>query len=110
MTRRRLTVSVLGLIVAGAAATSAFQQEQPPAPDRSRPPAVGPPPALRVPAVDRRTLANGLKVWIVPSHKVPLAHVQLALKAGTGIDPTGKFGLSSLTADMNGFAYGSVSA
>lgn len=100
MTRPRLSVSVLGLIVAAAAATSAFQQQQPPAPDRSRPPAVGPPPELRVPAVDRRTLGNGLKVWIVPSHKVPLAHVQLAFKAGTGIDPTGKFGLSSLTADM----------
>jgi len=101
VTRRRLSVSVLGLIVAGAAATSAFeQQQQPPAPDRSSPPAVGPQPELRVPAVDRRTLANGLKVWIVPSHKVPLAHAQLAFKAGTGIDPTGKFGLSSLTADM----------
>jgi len=100
VTRRRLAVSVVGLIVAGAAATSAFQQQAPPPPDRSRPPAVGTAPALRVPAVDRRTLGNGLKVWIVPSHKVPLAHVQLAFKAGTGIDPAGKFGLSSLTADM----------
>ncbi len=36
----------------------------------------------------------------MPGHKVPLVHLQLALKAGAGVDPAGKFGLASLTADM----------
>ena len=73
MTAHRLSVSLLGVLVTGAATISAFQQQ---APDRSQPPAVGPAPALHVPAIDKRTLANGLQVWLVPSHKVtPLASI-----------------------------------
>jgi zinc protease len=97
VTAHRLSVSLVGVLVTCAATISAFQQQ---APVRSKPPAVGPTPALHVPAIEKRTLANGLQVWMVPSHKVPLVHLQLALKAGTGVDPAGKFGLSSLTADM----------
>jgi zinc protease len=39
-------------------------------------------------------------VWILGVHKVPTVHLQLTLKAGTGVDPAAKFGLASLTADM----------
>ena len=53
-----------------------------------------------LPAIEKRTLSNGLPVWVVRAHKVPVVHVQLALKAGTGVDPAGKFGVASLTADM----------
>ena len=70
------------------------------APDRSHPPAVGPVPAVHVPAVDKRTLSNGLAVWIVGMHKVPAVQLELAVRAGSGADPDGKFGLASLTADM----------
>ena len=107
MIPRRLSVSLVGVLLTCAAATSAFQQQ---APDRSKPPAVGPAPALRVPAIEKRALANGLQVWIVPSHKVPLVHLQLALKAGSGVDPAGKYGLASLTADMLDEGAGSRSA
>ena len=34
------------------------------APDRSKPPAPGPAPSLKVPPVQKRTLSNGLPVWI----------------------------------------------
>jgi predicted Zn-dependent peptidase len=50
--------------------------------------------------VVKRTLPNGLQVWIVEQHKVPVANVTLVVKAGAGADTRGKFGLASLTAEM----------
>ena len=70
------------------------------APDRSHPPAVGPAPALHVPAIEKATLTNGLQVWIVGEHKVPTVHVQLAIRSGSASDPAGRYGLASFTADM----------
>jgi zinc protease len=69
-------------------------------PDRSVAPRPGPPPALRLPTIERRTLSNGLPVWIVELHKVPVVHISLVVKSGSAADPPGKFGLASLTADM----------
>ena len=96
MTCRSLTFVAASLLAVCGVAASAFQQ----APDRSKPPAVGPAPALHVPAIEKRVLSNGLVVRIVSLHKVPLVHIQMALKAGGGIDPKDKFGLASLTAAM----------
>ncbi len=70
------------------------------APDRSVAPKPGPLPALKLPAIQRRTLANGLPVWIVELHKVPVVHVSLVVKVGSAADPMGKYGLASLTAEM----------
>jgi predicted Zn-dependent peptidase len=77
------------------AATLAAQQ-----PDRSKPPAVGPPPTLELPQIERRTLSNGLPVWLIESHEVPLAQVNLLVQAGSSDDPAGKYGVASLTAAM----------
>jgi zinc protease len=77
--------------------TSVLAQQ---APDRSKPPALGPLPALKLPPVEKRTLSNGLQVWILGVHKVPTVHLELTIRAGTGVDPAAKFGLASLTADM----------
>ena len=41
------------------------------APDRSHPPELGPPPALNLPAIQKRQLSNGLPVWIVELHECP---------------------------------------
>ncbi len=70
------------------------------APDRSRPPALGPAPALKLPPIEKRTLSNGLPVWVVAVHEVPLVQVNLLVDAGAGADPAAKLGLSSLTAAM----------
>jgi predicted Zn-dependent peptidase len=86
-------VSALALAVCAAPAA---QQ----APDRSVPPKPGPPAAFKPPAVVKRTLSNGLPVWIVELHKVPVVQVNLIVKAGSGVDPTGKFGIASLTSEM----------
>jgi zinc protease len=69
-------------------------------PDRAAAPKPGPPPSLKLPAIQKRTLSNGLPVWIVELHKVPVVHVSLVVKAGAGADLRGKYGLASLTADM----------
>jgi zinc protease len=69
-------------------------------PDRTKPPAPGPAPQLSLPQIQKRTLSNGLPVWLIESHEVPLAQVNLVVKAGAGDDPAGKFGVASLTAAM----------
>jgi predicted Zn-dependent peptidase len=79
-----------------AAASAAAQQ----LPDRSKPPALGPAPALKLPPIEKRTLSNGLTVWIMGVHKVPTVHLELTVRAGIAADPPQKFGLASLTADM----------
>ena len=69
-------------------------------PDRAVPPQLGPPPSLRLPPIDRRTLSNGLPVWVVELHKVPVAAVSLLVRSGSSADPAGKFGAATLTAAM----------
>ena len=68
--------------------------------DRSKPPALGPVPALKLPPLEKRTLSNGLQVWIMGIHKVPTVHLELAVRTGVAADPPRKFGLASLTAAM----------
>ena len=80
------------------------------APDRSRPPQSGPPPTLKLPAIQKRALSNRLPVWIVERHEVPVVHVNLMVLSGTGDDPAGKFGIASLTASLLTEGAGSRSA
>jgi predicted Zn-dependent peptidase len=88
----RYTIAlVLALVVSAAA-----QQ----APDRSHPPEPGAAPALRLPAIQKQKLSNGLPVWIVEMHKVPVAQVNLVVLSGTTDDPAGKYGAASMTAAM----------
>ena len=84
-------VLVLVLFTAGAAAQK---------PDRSAPPKPGAPPALKLPPIQKQTLSNGLSVWIVEQHEVPLAQINLIVRAGAGADPAGKYGVASMTANM----------
>ena len=69
-------------------------------PDRSRPPTLPPPPALRVPAVRTATLPNGLEIAVVEMHKVPVVDVTLMVDAGTARDPDSLPGLATFTALM----------
>ncbi len=80
------------------------------APDRTKPPVPGAAPELHLPPIEKKTLANGLPVWIVQQHKVPVVHVELVVRAGSSADPAQKFGLASLTADMLDEGAGSRSA
>ena len=92
------TASFLGGLCAVAVAVTGVAARQ--APERSHPPAIGPAPSLKLPPVERRTLSNGLQVWVMGVHKVPTVHLELAVRAGVAADPPHKFGVASLTADM----------
>jgi zinc protease len=69
-------------------------------PDRTAPPKPGAPPALKLPPIQKQKLSNGLNVWIIEQHEVPLAQVNLIVKAGSGADPSRKYGVGSMTAAM----------
>jgi predicted Zn-dependent peptidase len=88
----RLSVIGLTLLVAGSLRAQA--------PDRSKPPALGPTPSLSLPPVTRQTLSNGLQVLILEKHQVPLAQINLVVKAGSAMDPDDRPGLASITAAM----------
>jgi len=80
------------------------------APDRSHPPQPGPPAPLRLPSIQKQKLSNGLPVWIVDDHKVPVAQVNLVVFSGTANDPPGKYGVASFAAAMLEEGAGSRSA
>jgi predicted Zn-dependent peptidase len=89
--KRHLTIAVLVALSASLAAQ---------APDRSKVPAAGPPPAVQLPMIQKRQLSNGLPVWLVELHEVPVAQVNLVVLRGSADDPAGKFGVATLTAAM----------
>ncbi len=68
--------------------------------DRSKPPVLGPPPAVSLPPIITRELANGLKLMIVEHHELPIASFVLVSESGGTIDPAQKTGLANLTAAM----------
>ncbi|HEV8118525.1 MAG TPA: hypothetical protein VGQ32_08375, partial [Thermoanaerobaculia bacterium] len=61
-----------------AAASTVLSQ----APDRSRPPAPGPPPALKLPPIQKFELGNSIPVFFIETHKVPLVQVAVVLRSG----------------------------
>lgn len=79
------------------AASAALSAQQP---DRKQPPPIGPAPSLKLPAIQKHKLSNGLAVWLVEHHEVPLAQVNLIVRSGSAADPIGKYGVGSLTAAM----------
>src|ERR687889_355490 len=68
--------------------------------DRSRLPALGPDPSFRFPDIQRRTLANGLRVLTVEHHAVPLVSFLALLPVGAASDPPDRPGLAAVTSDM----------
>jgi predicted Zn-dependent peptidase len=94
-----LVVAVVCVVVPGRRSftTTVWAQQ---APDRTAPPKPDAVPSLKLPAIHKRSLSNGLPVWIVELHKVPVANVVLTVRAGSGADPQDHFGLASLTAEM----------
>ncbi|HEX2722993.1 MAG TPA: pitrilysin family protein [Gemmatimonadaceae bacterium] len=66
--------------------------------DRSKVPALGPPPKVSLPPVVTRQLPNGLKLMIVEQHELPLADFVLVVGSGGTVDPASKGGVANLTA------------
>lgn len=51
-----------------------------------------------IPAVEEHRLPNGLRVWLVEQHALPVVAVRLVVTAGTGDVPQGQEGLAELVA------------
>ncbi len=85
--------------VPASSSSVAARAPQPPDPLGPRPePGVAkavhmPPPAIF-------TTANGITVWLVERHALPMVSVAVALPVGSSSDPPDRLGLSHLTADM----------
>jgi len=65
--------------------------------DRSKAPALGAPPELKLPKLQRVTLSSGLKVILAERHDVPLVNFWLATDAGYAADQFAKPGTAKLT-------------
>jgi predicted Zn-dependent peptidase len=68
--------------------------------DRSRLPGLGPEQSFTFPEIRRITLANGLRVWTVEHHQVPLVAVLALVPAGAAADPPDRPGLAAIAGDM----------
>ncbi len=68
--------------------------------DRTQQPAGKDEPSFDPPAIQQAELSNGLKILLVEDHRLPLVQVNLSSRSGWTADPKGKFGLSSMTADL----------
>ena len=68
--------------------------------DRSQLPAPVPTRSFPFPAIDKSTLANGMRVWTVHNAQVPLVAFTLLVRRGAAADPPGQDGLAAVTADM----------
>ncbi len=68
--------------------------------DRSQLPTPGPTRPARFPAIEKSTLANGLRVWTVRHPSIPVVTMMLLVRRGAADDPIGKEGLAAITVDM----------
>lgn len=83
------------------AATSASAAKPAPAPDLlGAKPELGAPKAFTPPAPVVFEAVNGIKVWLIERHTLPLVSVALAVPYGSTSDPSGAAGLAYITADM----------
>ncbi len=55
---------------------------------------------LELPPTTKVVLPDGLTVFVVPEHRLPLVEFRLVARAGSVDDPPGKEGLASLTAEL----------
>ncbi len=65
-------------------------------------PKAGPPVTVHLPVPETFTLANGLKVYVVPEKALPILSASLVTRAGSENNPADKAGLASLTAQVMG--------
>ncbi|HEV7699616.1 MAG TPA: pitrilysin family protein [Pyrinomonadaceae bacterium] len=63
-------------------------------------PKVGPDPKFTLPAIEKSKLSNGLNVWIVQHHELPIVSMNLVINGGGMMENADKAGVASMTASM----------
>ncbi len=67
---------------------------------RKTPPKPGPAPAVHLPVPETFALSNGMKVFVVEDHSLPVISAVVVSRAGNDSNPTDKAGLASLTTEL----------
>src|SRR3982750_581014 len=91
----RWAVTVAAAIIATVPATIARAQQL----NIAQPPRLAPPPSLKIPTVEQTVLANGLRLYVIEQHEVPLVQLVLSVQGGGRSDAT-QPGLASFTGSM----------
>ena len=60
----------------------------------------GPDPKFSLPAIEKSKLSNGLDLWVVQQHELPIVSMNLVVNAGGILDTSEKSGVASMTAAM----------
>ena len=94
MTSPRVTLALAAALSLGGA-TAVLAQDF----DRAKVPAPGATPKMPTPDVHRHTLPNGLELWTVERHDLPLVNAVLVVRAGAANDGADA-GLSAVTAGL----------
>jgi predicted Zn-dependent peptidase len=63
-------------------------------------PDVSAPEPVKLPPIERSSLPNGLRVWTVPHHALPVVSIAVLINAGSASDPIDQPGLAGLVADL----------
>ena len=92
---RAFVALTLGVFLSGAARVSHAQEL-----DRAKRPPSGAPASLRLPAIQMRTLKNGIKVAVLEQHELPVVSVRVVVDAQALLDPPGKEGVAGFTSQM----------
>jgi zinc protease len=67
---------------------------------RTKQPAAGPPRPFKLPAVKPFTLKNGIKVYLVEQHTLPIVSMDLNFDGGSITDPKAKDGLAGVCSQL----------
>jgi len=68
--------------------------------DRALEPGPSPEPSFSSPAIETARLSNGLDLYVVEDHRLPLLQVEVLIKNGWAADPADRPGTASLTSEL----------
>jgi zinc protease len=80
--------------------SAAADREPKAGPDWSKLPGPSDAQPYQTPRFVRKTLSNGIDVWIAPWKVLPVVEISLSVPVGTADDPKGQSGLAALTARL----------
>jgi zinc protease len=63
-------------------------------------PKAGPDPKFTMPVIEKAKLSNGLDLWVVQHHELPIVSMNLVLNAGGILENAEKSGVASMTSNM----------
>jgi zinc protease len=98
VTRRVRLASALLSGLLGVAAVASAQQAAPKL--EATPPTIGAAPSLKLPPVQERRLANGLRVLYLPNTEQPVVSMSVMIRSGAASEPAAKAGLAGMTAGL----------